>query len=237
MYSADLAFIHHTAFSAASRPMAREIVRLLRRRGIESGLVVEIGCGSGRMARELLRGGYDLVGFDVSPAMIRLARQTAPEGTFRAVSVAKARIPRCRAVLACGEVVTYVPGGLPELRRFFERAYAALRPGGVLVFDFLHTAKGRTYHTKTFGGDGWTMAVRADYSARASTLTRRIVVLRRAGTRWRRSMETHRVRVYDPKTIARVLQRIGFSVELSRSIGRHAAMKGDTIAVAVKPRI
>jgi len=232
LYSRDLAYIHDTAFGDVSRGTAPEIIRILRQAHINAGRVVEVGCGSGLLAQRLTAAGYDVLGFDVSRSMIRLARRRAPAATFRVASLTRARIPPCRAVVSVGEVVTYVRGGLPELRRFFERVHAALAPGGLLLFDFLHSARGRTYPAKTVAGRGWTMAVRADYNARTRVLTRHMAIARRVGGRVRRFQETHRVRVYNRRALVSALERIGFDVRVSRSIGEYRLMTGDSAVIA-----
>ena len=79
-YGADLAYIHDAGFGEFATRAAPEVVRLLRANGVRRGLVVELGCGAGTVARALTDAGYDVLGVDISPAMIRLARTRAPRG-------------------------------------------------------------------------------------------------------------------------------------------------------------
>jgi SAM-dependent methyltransferase len=44
--------------------------------------LLDVCCGSGQWARELTRLGYRVTGLDASPAMIHLARETAPNARF-----------------------------------------------------------------------------------------------------------------------------------------------------------
>ncbi len=237
MYSRDLAFVHDTAFGDFSRRVAPEIVKMLRRAGIRRGRVVEVGCGSGVLAGQLGAAGFSVYGFDVSPAMIARARARAPKATFRVGQLTTAAIPSCVAVVSVGEVVTYVPGGLPALRRFFTRVYDALEPGGIFLFDFMHSARGRTYPTRTMSGKGWTMAVRADYNARTRILTRQMAIIRRIKSRANHSRETHTVRIYDRRSIVSTLKQIGFGVKVSGSIGRCRLLTGDTAVFAQRPAL
>ena len=115
MYSTDLAYIHDAGFSDFAARAVPELVNILSRNGIRRGLVVDVGCGSGVLAKGLIEAGYDVVGVDVSPAMIRLARARVRRGTFRVGSIATLRLPRCVAVVALNEVVNYVPGRLRAL--------------------------------------------------------------------------------------------------------------------------
>jgi len=111
MYSTDLAYIHESGFGAFAREVAPEIVAILRRTRIRSGLVVEIGCGGGTLARHLVEKGYRVRGYDISPAMIRLARARAPRAEFRVASLADAPLPACAAIVSIGEVVADRGGG------------------------------------------------------------------------------------------------------------------------------
>ena len=104
--------------------------------------VLDVGCGSGVVTREIARRvgtGGRVVGLDLSPALLRVARELAQEADlgdrieFREGSVLQLPFPESSfdAVL-CATVLSHVPGGdtaVPELAR-------VLRPGGrVGVFE------------------------------------------------------------------------------------------------------
>src|SRR5438445_4603040 len=133
--------------------------------------------------------------------MIARERARVPRAAFRVASLTSAPIPPCAAIVALNEVVSYVPEPrrrLTALGRFFARAYAALRPGGLLVFDFIASAEGRTYAGKSRSGADWAVAVRADVDRAGRVLTRHITTFRKIDGEYRTSRETHRVRLYDP---------------------------------------
>jgi SAM-dependent methyltransferase len=48
-----------------------------------SGRVLELGCGEGRVCRDLTARGYSITGVDVAPTMVRLARESDPAGDYR----------------------------------------------------------------------------------------------------------------------------------------------------------
>ena len=55
----------------------------LRSLGVSGGRGLDIGCGSGRFCRDFVRRGFDMTGYDVSPAMLAKAEQlSASEGVF-----------------------------------------------------------------------------------------------------------------------------------------------------------
>jgi len=107
-YREDLAYIHdvgHANFALRSAP---GILKVLEENGIPEGLVVDLGCGSGLWARELLRAGYRVLGIDISEAMVEIAREKAPRAEFRVGSLFEAEIPPCDAVTAVSEVLNYL---------------------------------------------------------------------------------------------------------------------------------
>ena len=55
------------------------ILQLLRGEGITDGLVTDLGCGTGSMTRRLAKAGYDMIGIDLSPDMLDVARETEAE--------------------------------------------------------------------------------------------------------------------------------------------------------------
>src|SRR5918997_1446185 len=107
-YGEDLAYIHdvgHADFALGSAPGIREV---LEHHGMGGGLIVDLGCGTGLLARELVDAGYDVLGIDISGAMIEIARQRTPEADFRVGSLFEVGIPRCGAVTAISEVLNYL---------------------------------------------------------------------------------------------------------------------------------
>src|SRR5438132_2099798 len=146
-YQDDLAFIHDAGYGDFAREAAPGLLDIFAGCGIRDGLVVDLGCGSGLWAEQLIKRGYEVLGIDISDAMIRLARQRAPQAEFRGSSLFQADIPTCRAVTSLGECISYLFDTTTDnrkLKQLFRRVYAALAPGGVFVFDVMEReARGR----------------------------------------------------------------------------------------------
>ena len=190
-YREDLAYIHdvgHADFALRSAP---GILEILGENGVPDGLVVDLGCGSGLWARELLRAGYRVLGIDISEAMVELARQKAPGAEFRVGSLFEAEIPPCDAVTAISEVLNYLFDPENEgrgLERVFGRVHDALRPGGVFVFDVLGPGQvppGTTSRGWSVGED-WAVLNEREEDAERGTMERRIVSFRKVGELYRR---------------------------------------------------
>src|SRR5262245_18116996 len=107
-YREDLAFIHNAVHGDFARAAAGLLQAALGRKGWERGLVIDLGCGSGILAGQLSDCGFDVLGIDISEAMIDLARQRVPKGVFRVQSLLAAELPPCVAVAAVGECLNYL---------------------------------------------------------------------------------------------------------------------------------
>jgi SAM-dependent methyltransferase len=183
---------------------------------------VDLGCGSGLWAHEAVEAGFYVIGVDISPEMIRLAKRIAPRARFRCAAVGEFEFPPCVAVTAIGEAFNYVHGRgsrSPDLESVFRRIAAALQPGGVLMFDMiLCEGKPMNYRSWQQGKD-WATLVEVSEDRGKQILTRRIISFRKRGIGYRRGEETHRLWVPSRAEVGRLLQRAGFVCESSRSYG------------------
>ena len=238
-YDRDLAYIHDTGFTAFARKAAPGLLRLLRENGIDGGLVVDAGCGSGVWARELGESGYDVLGIDISAYMIMLARRHARAATFRVGSFLSAALPPCDAVTAIGECVNYAfdpKSGRKDLAAFFHRVYHALRPGGLFVFDIIEPGVSAQAPPRKFvEGPDWAILLEVQEDRRKKTLTRRIVSYRRVGKLYRRSEETHHLHLYSGSELLAELGRAGFEVQLLGGYGRFRFTPAHAGFLARKP--
>ena len=97
--------------------------------------VLDGGCGTGRVAIELARRGLTVVGTDLDPDMIDLARAKAPELTWVQADLSELDLPtRFDAVVLAGNVIPYVardrrPAAVIACARH-------LAPGGRLIAGF-----------------------------------------------------------------------------------------------------
>jgi SAM-dependent methyltransferase len=97
--------------------------------------VLDGGCGTGRVAIELARRGLEVVGTDLDPDMIGLARAKAPELIWVHADLSELDLPaRFDAVVLAGNVIPYVANG----RRHAAVVACArhLVPGGRLIVGF-----------------------------------------------------------------------------------------------------
>jgi SAM-dependent methyltransferase len=236
-YADDLAYVHDAGFAGHAMKSAPGLLRILARAGIDDGLVVDLGCGSGVWAAELIHAGYRVLGIDISEPMIRIARKRAPSAEFRVSSLFKTKIPRCSAVTSIGECLNYMfdsTPGLTMLRRLFSQVHQVLEPGGIFVFDIAEPGQVQS-RDKSKGfteGKDWIVLVEKDEDHARSVLTRRIITLRKVGEHYRRLDELHRQRLFKVPEIAAQLRRSGFRVRTVRRFGNYPLPKHHAAFIA-----
>src|SRR5713226_9028543 len=214
-YKADLAYIHDAGFGDFAKNSAPGLMEMLRCNGINKGLVVDLGCGSGLWVRELSDAGYGVFGVDISPAMIAMARKRVPRGEFETESLLKVKLPDCDAVTSLGECLNYLfdqSNRMSEIRRLFRRVYCALKPGGLFVFDIAEPGRGKGPRLKYRRGRDWAVLVEVDEDTRTNRLTRHIRTLRKVGKLYRRDEEIHQLQLYKRSEVAKELRGVGFRV-------------------------
>ncbi len=143
-YRPDLAWVHHAGYSRHVERTSADIVQLLRDAGLSAGTrVLDVGCGSGLLARELLIAGFAVHGVDASPAMIELAREYACGADFAVVRLptglatgVDGALPEADAVVSTGHVLNYLDTRDDIVRALGELA-RAVRPAGVLAIDLM----------------------------------------------------------------------------------------------------
>lgn len=99
------------------------------------GSVLDAGCGTGRVARALADRGLDVVGVDLDPDMLAVARRRSPSGRWHDADLASVALGRTfDIVLAAGNVMILLTPGtegtvIGNLARH-------LQPGGRLIAGF-----------------------------------------------------------------------------------------------------
>lgn len=217
-YADDLAHIHDAGFGMIARGAAATLLEGLAVTGVgpAAGPIVELACGSGISSGILADAGYQIRGFDLSPAMIDLARERVPAGEFQVCSLYDAPIEPCVAVTAVGEAFNYLfdpRAGIEALIEVCTRAHQALVPGGVLLFDVAQPGRAmpRAEHT-VWAGDGWRVSSEVFEQSAQRKLTRRIVSHRDTPVGERRAEEIHELALYESEQIFAALREIGFAV-------------------------
>lgn len=217
-YGNELATIHHEHFGMVARGAARELLLRLSKAGITSGTIVDLAAGTGILSAAMIDAGFAAWGVDLSAAMLRLARATAPTVAFTKGSLWEVSLPPCVAVAAVGEAFNYARdsrAGLVALEARLSCIYHALAPGGVLLFDVAAPGRsGPSGSRSLFWTHGATsLGLTEREQSSTASLTRDLSLFVPEGERYRRVQETHDLRLYAPEQVEALLTRSGFGWE------------------------
>jgi SAM-dependent methyltransferase len=198
---------------------------------------LDVGCGTGTLlgALRAKQPTWRLAGLDASAAMLAVAARKPPARTVGLIRAALDRpFPFVGAFDVVGsfyDTLNHLPDP-PALPRAFAALFAAVRPGGLLVFDLTNRRgferwwRGRN----DFSGPGWRISVEARFD-RATEIGRAEVTIATAG-RTAQSFELLERHLPEPD-VGRALAAAGFAVERTEGWAPFAAdVEGKTWWVA-----
>jgi SAM-dependent methyltransferase len=220
-YRAPLALVHHRGFGSHADLCAPGILRLVEPIRARSGLVVELGCGSGRLTRHLIDAGHRVLATDGSPSMVALARQSVPEADVRQLVLPGDPIPEADAIVSVGHVLNYLADE-PSIERAWMVIARALRPGGVLALDVCDLEWGTARAdapTHALVTEDWAIITRFSRPAPRRFVRDISVFVRETSGCWRRDDECHHNVLLETSSIPSSLAMHGVAAGVSMSFG------------------
>ena len=116
---------------------AQFILNLLQDRKITEGLVLELGCGTGKLMSLLGKAGFDMIGVDNSVEMLQIAKEkTSQDFLYLLQDMREFELyGTVKAVISVCDSVNYITKK-EELRKVFQLVNNYLDPEGLFIFDF-----------------------------------------------------------------------------------------------------
>lgn len=218
--------MHHLGFGFHADACAPGILALLE--PVRGGLVVELGCGSGRLTWHLLEAGHRVVATDASSAMVALAREIVPGAEVRPLVLPDEPVPACDAVVSVGHVLNYLRDEA-AVERALIAAAEALRPGAILALDLCDLRYGELRHDEPNSSridDHWAIVTRFSLP-RPNLFVREIAAFLRSedGT-WRRDDERHENVLVDTSAVPALLREHGVEALVAESFGDEELPEG-----------
>ncbi len=174
--------------------------------------VLDLCCGTGQLAQALIALGYQVTGLDGSEEMLHFARENAPAGEFIVADARSFKLPDTyHAVVSTFDSLNHIMT-LEELRDVFRNVYAALRKGGLFLFDLNMEAGYKACWDDSFGvvDDDLVCVVRSTYrpEERTAQFDATIFYLQEG---WQRSDVTLVQKCYSETEVQSALKTIGFT--------------------------
>lgn len=219
-YNTDLAYVHDTGYGDFARHAAKMITETLNREFNKKGLIIDLGCGSGIVAKELLDNNFKVLGIDKSQDLIEIAKRRAPGGDYIVHSFFETHFPKCIGAISTSECLNYATNGENQnnLKKLFKDIFEALEEEGLFIFDMIEpgTANDRTSIVEQ---EDWTMFLHIWEDQELNILTRDVTLFRKIGDLYRKSKEVHKARLYPHEQVVSLLEETGFKVSLFKEYG------------------
>ena len=219
------------------------ITELLREYGIQDGLVLELGCGTGVLTRKLAAKGYDMIGVDYSEDMLEIAMDHRQEGEdilyllqdmreFELYGTVRAAVSICDSM---NYIVEY-----QDLVQVMKLVNNYLDPGGIFIFD-LNTpykyeeilGENTFAENRPEGSFIWENYYDGETGINEYDLT--LFVREKEGI-YRKFEETHYQRAYELEQVRRAVKEAGMEFVAAYDAGTHKPVQQDSQRIYVIAR-
>ncbi|MGN0559949.1 MAG: class I SAM-dependent DNA methyltransferase [Candidatus Fimenecus sp.] len=119
--------------------LSKTICSLLARYGLNRGLLLDLGCGTGTLSVLLSKAGYEVVGADISPDMLAVAQEKAfaagQDILFLCQDMTRLDLYGTLDAAVCTlDALNHLPSRA-AVEETLRRVSLFLNPGGVFIFD------------------------------------------------------------------------------------------------------
>ena len=191
--------------------------QILRREGLRPRTCVDLACGTGSVTAILARRGYEVTGVDMSEEMLTEAAMKTMDmenrPMFSCQRLERLRLPRAVDMAVCAlDSLDYItdPDACAQAIR---RAYKALNPGGIFIFDVNTPEKLRAMDGQVFldEDDDVFCVWRGEFDELTNICSYGMDLFQREGSVWHRSFEEHREYAYSQTQLTDYLKAAGFT--------------------------
>lgn len=198
------------------------LIREMRKDGIEDGLVLDLGCGTGQITRRLARAGYDMIGVDSSADMLQIAQEGSAGLDILYLQQDMRHFElygTVRCVISTCDSLNYMTDR-EDLLQVFRLVNNYLDPEGLFLFDMNSVC-----HYEQLCADNTFAESRDDCSFiwenSFDTQTRineydLTLFLRREEGLYERFLETHRERAWSGEEVEALLAEAGLRPECAK---------------------
>ncbi len=233
-YRRDLALAHHLGYGFHAEACAPGILALLEPVLARGGLVLELGCGSGLLTRELVGAGHRVIATDASPAMLDLARGHVTDADdIRRLTLPDDPLPPADAVVSVGHVLSYLPGA-DAITAALTAIARALRPGGLFAIDLCDLSYGQNRRgSPPLGraGEDWAIITATSLPAPDRFICQITVFMRNDDGSWRRDDERHDNVLIDTARVPGLLAGEGVEVSVTSAFGAEQLPTGLAVLI------
>ena len=237
-YRHDLAVVHHRGFGFHAAACAPGILGLLAPLRAQQGLVLELGCGTGLLTKELVAAGHRVIASDASLAMLDVARELLGDRAeeVRQLTLPDDPLPRADAIVAVGHPLNYLPDA-GAIDQALIAIAGSLRPGGLLALDICDLDYGRARREAPQFAEvreDWAIITKFSMPT-ADRFVRDITTfLPNPDGSWRRDSEHHENVLVDTAQIPALLRQHGVEAQVGASFDTETNPAGLRVVIGRK---
>ncbi len=184
-----------------------------------SGLVADLGCGTGNMTLRLSKEGFEMIGIDISEQMLAVARQKAEKEKQNILFLNQDMTEfelygTVDAIVSVCDCINYITEG-EELEKVFALVQNYLEPNGLFVFDintvykFRHILADNSF-CRTEEDEAFTWENYFDEASGINEYLTNFFIKNSDGT-YSRYEEAHYEKAYETDEIKVMLERAGLT--------------------------
>ena len=197
---------------------AEYLIGLLKEYGINDGLMLDLGCGTGNMTQLLAEAGYDMIGIDNAEEMLDIAMEKRAESGQDILYLLQDMrefelYGTVRAIVSICDSINYITDEA-ELLEVFRLVNNYLDPKGIFIFDFNTIYKYQEIlGNQTIAEDRdecsfiWDNYYYEDEQINEYELS--LFIKEKESDLYRKFQETHFQKAYDLATIQRLIKESG----------------------------
>lgn len=194
------------------------LINILKEYGVDDGLVLDLGCGTGNMTELLAKAGYDMIGVDNAEEMLEIAMEKRAESGHDILYLLQDMrefelYGTVKAIVSICDSVNYITEE-EDLLEVFRLANNYLDPKGVFIFDFNTIHKYRDIlGNQTIAEDReecsfiWDNYYYEEEQINEYELS--LFIKEEDSELYRKYQETHFQKAYDLETMKRLIEQSG----------------------------
>ena len=189
---------------------------IIKKFGNGGKLLLDLGCGTGRMCEEMAKFGYDVIGADLSIDMLSIAQQNR-KGDILYICQDMREIELynpCDIVISTLDTVNHLINE-EDVQKCFNSVYENLNDNGIFAFDTNTLYK----HEHIMGNNSFVYDMENVYCVWSSEFDKKtyinkitIDIFEKDGDAYFRSGENFKERAYPTETVKEMLNKAGFTV-------------------------
>ena len=191
--------------------------QILERENLQPKTAVDLACGTGSVALLLAQKGLQVTGVDMAEEMLTVACDKALSlknpPMFVCQKLQELKLPRGVDLAVCAlDSLDYILDP-DDCKEAIHRAFKALNPGGIFIFDVNTPEKLRSMDGQVFldEDDDVYCVWRGDFDEQTNICSYGMDLFQRSGNVWCRSFEEHKEYAYSVEMLTGFLKAAGFT--------------------------